>query len=698
MSVMKNSERREKTQLRITKLIEEINRHRELYHTLDAPEISDQAYDSLFKELETLEKEFPDLQTADSPTQKVGGVILKKFRKVTHRHPQWSFDDAFDFAGLQAWSERGKKILRKAGLTEIPSYVCELKIDGLKVILTYKKGVLVSGATRGDGVVGEDITENLLVVKSIPKKLTRPVDIIVVGEAWLRHDTFLRLNEERAKVGQAVFANPRNAAAGSLRQLDTRITKSRNLEVFFYEIDELVEGEKLQEIPTQEEVLKILEALGIPVNPHQGHAKNTEDIEVYYRQWITHKESVPYDLDGVVIKVNERPLQKALGYTGKAPRFGIAYKFPAEQATSVLESLHWQVGRTGALTPVATIMPTRIAGTVVSRATLHNYDEITRLDVRLGDTLIVQKAGDIIPEVVEVVTALRPSKAKKILEPKACPVCGSSVARRTTLDDETASLYCTNDNCPARVAAGLRHAVSRKALNIPGLGGKTGEQFLASGLVNDLGDLYLLTKEEILNLERFAEKSADNVIAAIKSAKQVPAERLLFAFGIRFIGEETANLLITYLQAMKGYEGEQKPLAFLEAFQSVSQQEWETIDGVGVRVAESITAWAHNPESKVVFKKLDKAGVQIMWPAVKEESKNIFLGETWVLTGELNNFTRDKATAIIKGNGGSVSGSVSKKTSFVLVGNDPGSKAKKADALGVPLVTEAQFQKRLSSI
>ncbi len=679
-------------------LTTEINRHRELYHSLDAPEISDAAYDSLFTELEKLETEFPELKEAGSPTNAVGGVILEKFQKVAHQHPQWSFDDVFDYEGLWAWCERGKKNLAKEGYTETPTYVCELKIDGLKVILTYKAGILVTGATRGDGVVGEDITENLRVVKSIPKKLSLPVDLIVVGEAWLGNESFARLNEERANAGLPLFANPRNAAAGSLRQLDTRVTKSRNLEVFFYEIDDLVKEGERQEIATQEEVLATLTDLGIPINPHQERADTVEEIEAYYQKWSNQKTSVPYDLDGVVIKVRERHLQKALGYTGKAPRFGVAYKFPAEQATSVLEAIQWQVGRTGALTPVATITPTQIAGTVVSRATLHNFDEITRLDVRLGDTLIVQKAGDIIPEVVEVVAALRPPKAKKISAPTECPVCHFPVARGTTLDDESASLYCTNAVCPARVAAGIKHAVSRKALNIPGLGTKTGQQLLESGLVRDIGDLYLLTKDALLKVERFAEKSAENLMDAIAGAKVVAAERLLFAFGIRFVGNETAELLALFLQKKLSASGEDHPLVFLKALQAVTKAEWEAIDGVGIRMAESVFTWAKATETRNIFEKLEKAGVRVLWPVLKKASGGIFSGETWVLTGELSGFTREEATAIIKENGGNVSSSVSKKTSFVLVGADPGSKAKKAEILGVPMVTEAQFQERISSI
>lgn len=695
MRGMKSIDYKEKVKIRIAQLTEEINRHRELYHSLDTPEISDQAYDSLFEELEKLESEFPEFKAEASPTQKVGAVVLENFQKIQHAYPQWSFDDVFESKGLQAWCERVKKNLGKEGYTEDPSFACELKIDGLKVILTYKEGILATGATRGDGVIGEDITENIRVIKGVPQKLNKPVDIIIVGEAWLGRDYFVALNKTREQEGKPVFANPRNAAAGSLRQLDTSVTKGRNLQVFFYEIDELVENGERKNIETQKQVLNTLEDLGIPTNPHQVIAKNVAEIEEYYQEWSQKKPDVSYDLDGIVIKVNEREYQKVLGYTGKAPRFGVAYKFPAEQATSVLETIHWQVGRTGALTPVATITPTRIAGTVVSRATLHNPDEIERLDIRLGDTVIFQKAGDIIPEVVSVVKALRPSSAKKIPVPKECPVCHFPVKRGETLDDESVSVYCTNGECPARVVAGLRHAVSRKALNIPGMGGKTGEQLLASGLVHDLGDLYLLTKEKILFLERFADKSAENLMTSITAARQVAAERLLFAFGTRFVGEETAGLLVAYLQSQGSYQGEVNPESFLKILKNVSQAEWESIDGVGIRIAESVFAWAHAETTENIFEKLEKGGVRIVWPTLRNTTTGAFVGETWVLTGELARFTRAEATAIIKENGGSVSGSVSKKTSFVLVGKDPGSKAAKATSLGVPLVTENEFQARI---
>lgn len=682
---------------RINQLTKEINRHRELYHTHDAPEITDEAYDTLFRELEALEKKHPLLADTSSPTKMVGGTVLDKFSKVAHKHPQWSFDDVFNEEELESWCQRGKKILQKQGITENPSYVCELKIDGLKVILTYKKGLFALGATRGDGTVGEDITANISGVKSLPKKLTEPVDCVVVGEAWLSQESFTALNEERRKKGLALFANPRNAAAGSLRQLDTSITKKRNLQIFCYEIDELfINGQEVI-LGTQEEVISKLQKLGFPVNPHQKKAVSTEDIQVYYGEWQEKRERLPYELDGIVIKVNERTLQKALGYTGKSPRFGVAYKFPAEQTTSIIEAITWQVGRTGALTPVAQVRPVQIAGTTVSRASLHNYDEIRRLDIHLSDTVIIQKAGDIIPEVVQVLPKLRKKEAKKVTVPKKCPVCHFPVERGVTLSDATANVYCTNTLCPARQSAGLSHAVSRKALNIAGFGGKIGEQLLQSTLIQDIGDLFLLQKKDLLSLPRFQERSASNIISAIEGAKEVLAERLLFAFGIRFIGEETAELIIKYLQEKKGFFGAQDPNQFLQALEEVSQKGWEMIPGVGSRVAESLYLWAKQESQKTLFSKLQKAGVKVLW-SIQKPTSQIFSGETWVLTGELNSFTRTEAGDIIKENGGKVAGSISQKTNFLLAGDAAGSKLQKARILNIPVVSEKDFLKRLKQI
>lgn len=681
---------------RAQSLATEILRHQTLYHTHDAPEISDEAYDSLVTELTQLQETYPVLREEYLTTARVGSVVLEAFQKVTHRQRQWSFDDVFDDDELASWMKKNQKLLEKSGVSQEVTYVCELKIDGLKIIVTYSQGKLVRAATRGDGTVGEDITENIRAVESIPKTLSQPVDVTVVGEAWLSRDQLVKINEQRSKAGQATFANPRNAAAGSLRQLDTAVTRSRNLEAFFYEIDELSGDGLAEEFISQQEVLQRIQALGLPTNPHQTLCYTEQDIEQYYQHWASERSKVLYDLDGIVIKINERTTQKLLGYTAKAPRFGVAYKFPAEQATSVLREVTWQVGRTGALTPVANIVPTRIAGTVVSRATLHNPDEITRLGVRLGDTLVIQKAGDIIPEVVSVVLGLRSGNETHISIPKKCPVCKSTVERGETLSDETASIFCMNTECSARKQAGLRHAVSRKALNIDGLGGKTGEQLLESGLVSDIADVYALTFADVVALPRFAEKSAENLVAAIEAAKHIPAERFLFALGLRFIGQETAELLVRFVQQREMLTGEVTPADFLGHLKNITQADWEAIDGVGQRVAESITQFVATKEQLDFFKRLTELGVRLMFMSPKTGTQ-VFANQTFVLTGELPSFTREEATAMIKDNGGSVTSSVSKKTSYVLAGDKPGSKLAKAVALGVPILTESEFIKLLEA-
>jgi DNA ligase (NAD+) len=677
-------------QKRIEKLVQAINRHRELYHTMDAPEISDEAYDSLLGELVFLEKEYPGLCHPHSPTSQVGGVVLEQFEKVSHSHPQWSFNDVFDNQELKNWCKKTQRMLLREGVMITPTYVTELKIDGLKIILTYRQGTLVQAATRGDGKTGENITENIRVTESIPQKLQQPVDITVVGEAWLSRAEFQKINQERQKSGGPVFANPRNAAAGSLRQLDTSVTKSRNLSAFFYEIDELTVDGESSSFTTQQDVLHFLEKLGFPINEHQALCHTEEDIAAYYDLWSTKKQEVPYDLDGIVIKINERKVQAILGYTGKAPRFGVAYKFPAEQSTSTLLSVHWQVGRTGALTPVATITPTRIAGSVVQRATLHNADEIERLDIRLGDTIVLQKAGDIIPEVVRVMTELRTGSEKRVIVPTKCPVCKSAVSKGNTLDDTTVSVYCSNSMCPARLGALLRHSVSRKALNIEGLGGKTGEQLLESGLVKDIADIFSLQKAELLLLPRFAEKSVDNLLSAIEDAKRIPAQSFLFALGIRFVGEETAEQVTSYLLTKTKSRLSLRPEEWHTLFKSIPEREWESLPGIGVRVAESLFLWGENKESKVLIQKLQKSDVDIIWPQAKSGGQR-FTGKIFVLTGELTSFTREEATAIIKENGGSVSATVSRKTSFVLTGAKAGSKLIKAGALGIPILSETEF-------
>lgn len=546
---------RNQAKARIEQLVREINHHRKLYHVHDAPEISDEAYDSLYKELETLEQSFPEWKLPISPTLRVGDEPRKIFQKVKHVMRQWSFDDVFDLSELRAWDDRLRRLLEKETGETFPSleYVVELKIDGLKVVLTYQDGVLVQGATRGNGEVGEAVTENLRTIQTIPLELNQPLSLVAIGEAWLSKEELIRINEERVEHDEPLFANPRNAAAGSIRQLDSKVTAGRKLNAFIYDLD-YIEG---RDVPTtQFKELEFLQEIGFTVNPHAKVCSTIDAIQQYYEEWQDKRESLPYALDGVVVKVNDVSLHSILGYTGKSPRFGVAYKFPAEEGTSRVEMIGIQIGRTGVLTPVAHLTPVTLAGTVVSRATLHNLDEIERLDVRIGDTVIVRKAGDIIPEVVSVLTQLRMGDEKKFDMPKQCPKCGTTVSREVIGEKQgakeySAAVYCPNPACFGKEREAIIHAVSRKGLDIVGLGEKIVEQLMNEGLVADVADIYELTVGDLEPLERFAEKSAEKLVQAIDSRKKVSLEKLLFALGIRHIGEETAELIARHVALSK---------------------------------------------------------------------------------------------------------------------------------------------------
>lgn len=685
---------------RIEKLIREIDAHRHRYHVQDAPTISDEAYDSLYRELEALEREFPELRNRNSPTLRVGDEPRTEFRKVKHAVAQWSFDDVFDLPELVEWDAKLRRHLAKElGETrETIEYLAELKIDGLKIILTYERGEFVRGATRGNGLVGEDVTENLRTIRSIPLRLAKPVDAIVVGEAWLSKSELERINSERQSAGEALFANPRNAAAGSIRQLDSRVTARRKLDSFIYDI-ETVSGEPVP--ATQEKELALLHALGFKVNPHVRKCASIQDVEAFYAEWNEKRESLPYMLDGIVVKANDRALQAALGYTGKAPRFAIAFKFPAEEATSVIEDISIQVGRTGVLTPVAHLSPVRLAGTVVSRATLHNADEIARLGIRLGDTVVVRKAGDIIPEVVSVMEKLRTGKERAFTMPTTCPKCASPVERRVIGEkggekEYSAALYCTNPRCYAVEREVIIHAVSRKGFDIVGMGEKIVEQFMEDGLVANLADIFELTPGDIAPLERFAEKSAEKLAASIERAKRVPLERFFFALGIRHVGEETAELIAQFI-ATKVKSKTIAPERLLETVGRLSLAEWVALDGIGDKSAASLSEWFVDERNQKLLQALDRSGIVAILPERIRLANAALSGKTFVLTGELVRFTRDEAKRKIKQLGGSVSSSVSRKTDFVVAGADPGSKYDNAKKLGVPILDEAEFLKLTGS-
>jgi DNA ligase (NAD+) len=681
---------------RIDKLKKEIDRHRYAYHVLDAPEISDAAYDSLFAELSALEKEFPEFATSTSPTQRVGAEPLKAFQKVRHARTQWSFDDVFDLEELKAWEEKAKRMLEKAGVADSQlEYCCELKIDGLKMILTYAKGKFAAGATRGDGVIGEDVTSNLKTIQSIPLELEQAVDVIAVGECWLGKKELARINQEREKKGEALFANTRNAAAGSIRQLDPRIAASRRLDSFIYDIDRL-EGAAPA---TQVEELELLKKLGFKVNTEYRLCKNIEQAQEFYKSWTDKKNQQDYEIDGIVIKINSREFQETLGYTGKSPRWGVAYKFPAAQVTTVVEDIKVQVGRTGALTPVAYLRPVRVAGSTVSRATLHNEDEIRRLDVRIGDTVIIHKAGDVIPEVVEVVKNLRTGKEKMFHMPTDCPMCGGPVKREIIglkKGEESAAHYCLNPGCFAIKREQLSHFVSRKGFNIVGFGEKIVEHLMQEGLVSNAADIFELTVGDLEPLERFAEKSALKLVEAIEKSKKITLEKFLYALGIRHVGEETAVLIAQNLQSVAGNKKIRNLEALAETFAQISVDSWLKIKGIGEKSAQSLAQWFGDKENKKLLGRMQALWIVLEFPAFAEAAGIRSLsGKVFVLTGQLAGFTRDEAKDMIRKRGGEISSSVSKKTDYVVAGVDPGSKYDKAKELGVKVIDEEEFKKIL---
>lgn len=654
---------------RLSVLKKTIERHRYNYHVLDKEEISPEALDSLKHELVEIETTYPALITPDSPSQRVAGKPLPEFKKVIHTIPQWSFNDAFSEEDIRAFDVRVRKMLGN----EIPEYTCELKIDGLKIVLTYEKGKLKTAATRGNGEVGEDVTHNVRTIDSVPLTLEKPVSVIVEGEVWMAKSSLRKLNTEREKEGEALFANPRNAAAGSIRQLDPKIAASRKLDTFIYD---LVQSDA--SIPdTQLEELEYLKKLGFKVNSHFKKCSSIEDVIAFWKTWAKKNASEDYQLDGVVVKVNEKNQQDRLGYTGKAPRFAIAFKFPAEQVTTVVEGIHLQIGRTGILTPVAHLRPVSVAGSTVSRATLHNEDEIKRLDVRIGDTVILQKAGDVIPDIVKVLTEMRTGKEKPYMFPTYLPECGGD--GRVEKIPGLVGHRCANKNSLAQQKRKLYHFTSKHAFDIEGLGPKIIDLLMEHGLVSSFEDIFTLTKGDVLVLPRFAEKSADNLIDSIEKAKRVPLYRFIISLSIPQVGEETAYDIAEHFKT-------------LEKIRSTSKEGFESVEGVGPIVAESLYTWFR-----------DKNNIKIVDALLKhvhiEKVKSIspknqpFFGKTFVLTGTLSSLSRDEAKAFIKKLGGDVSSSVSKGTTYVVSGDASGSKLDKARELGVTVLSEGEFLK-----
>ncbi len=687
---------------RAEKLKVTIDDYRHRYHVLDDPTVTDEIYDPLMEELRILEKQFPELKTGDSPTQRIGGKTLDKFQKVKHKKRQWSLNDAFSFGEIKEWKDRILKILQKEEVKDELEYVTEVKIDGLKIVLDYKEGVLVRGATRGDGIIGEDVTENIKTIQSVPLRLQKSIDITVVGECWMAENELKRINTERRKKGVAEFANSRNAAAGSIRQLNSNIAAKRKLDSYIYGIDFFKEeGAKLPN--TQVKQLRVLEELGFKVNKNFKYFDNLEAIASEYSLWSKKRNDQNYGIDGLVIKINKKEMQNKLGYTGKSPRYAIAWKFPTEKTATVIEDITIQVGRTGALTPVANLRPVRIAGSTVSRATLHNEDEIIKKDIKIGDTVIIHKAGDIIPEVVEVIKKMRTGKEIDFRIPDKCPICGGAVRREVILDKKkssSAAHYCKNPNCFAVERETISHFVSRKGFNIDGLGQRIVEQLILEGLIGDAADIFTLKVGDLEVLERFAEKSAKNLIRSIEKSKKVFLEKFLFALGIRHLGEEGAILIKRCIKNnrsnslfMGGELGEIKnPLELRAYIISLTVEDFIKMDGIGEKMTQSLVAWFGDEKNKDFLERLSDSGVEFMNETNDNKISNLFLlNKTVVLTGALKKLTRDQAKDLIRTMGGKISSSVSKKTDLLIVGKDPGGKFEKAKDLEVTILTEDEF-------
>ncbi len=657
---------------RVSQLQEVINYHRGLYHTHDAPEISDEVYDSLVQELSSLEQQYPELKTQNSPTERVGGEPLKEFVKVTHAVQQWSFDDVFDEQSLEKWNEKVFNFIKKGGVQdELVEYCSELKIDGLKVILTYEDGVLVRGATRGDGTVGEDVTENIKTIKDIPLRLNKNVSLIAIGEAWIGKSELQKINKEREKNGEPLYANTRNLAAGTLRQLDPKIVAQRNLHAFIYDIENFV----AEKIETQAKELELLHELGFVTNPHTVVCKNLAEVETFYKHWVHKKDSLEYGLDGIVLKINSRKIQEALGYTGKSPRWGVAYKFPAEQVTTVIEDIVFQVGRTGVVTPVAHLRSVLVAGSTVSRATLHNEDEIKRLDVRIGDTVIIQKAGDVIPDIVRVVRELRTGKEKPFKWPTHVPLCGGDGAIERVAG--TAAWRCVVKDSYEQQKRKLHYFASKGALNIEDMGPKIIDQLLDAELIAEYADIFTLKKGDLLALPRFAEKSADNLLASIEKARKTTLPRFLISLSIPQVGEETAHDIANHFKT-------------IEKIRSATEEELLAIPGIGPIVAESVATFFKDKKNKKIVDDL-LAYISLQKTVDSQQKEEKLKGKTFVLTGTLQTMSRDEAKEKIRALGGDVSSSVSKETDYVVAGESAGSKLDKARELGVKILSESDF-------
>ncbi|MDN2453575.1 NAD-dependent DNA ligase LigA [Lactobacillus sp. UCMA15818] len=665
---------REQAQEQISELVKQLNGWAHRYYVEDRPIVEDYVYDKAYRELIELERLYPDLILEDSPTQRVGGQILSGFEKKEHEIPMLSLGDVFSKNELEQFDQRLSKML-----VEKVDYSCELKIDGLAISLIYKDGVFVQGSTRGNGVIGEDITENLKTIKAIPLRLTEPVTLEVRGECYMPKKAFVGLNKKREEQGLPVFANPRNAAAGSLRQLDTRVTASRQLSTFIYY---LMEPEK-RGLRTQTDVLKQLHNWGFKVNLESQQSKNMEEVFKYIDEYQTKRADLPYEIDGIVLKADDLATHAVIGNTVKVPRWAIAYKFPPDEQETVVRLIEWTVGRTGTVTPTAVMDAVQLAGTTVARASLHNPDYLKEKDIRLLDTVKLHKAGDIIPEVSEVVLTKRPANSKPIEIPAECPVCNAKLVH---LDEEVA-LRCINPKCPALVKESLVHFASRNAMDIMGLGPKIIEQLFAKQLVSDVADLYHLTFEDLLKLDNFKDKSANNLLTAIDNSRHNSGERLLFGLGIRHVGAKVAKLLMVHFKSLtKLVAAEEKEIAQL--------------DSLGQVIAMSIVTYFNNTEVKKLIAELADVGVNLEYqgPNTGASVNNYFSGKKVVLTGTLDQLKRAAAKEWLEASGADVVGSVSKKTNIVIAGHDAGGKLTKAENLGIEIMSEQQFIEQMEAV
>lgn len=651
---------------RIEKLKKVINHHRYLYHVQDQQEISDEALDSLKKELFELEKAHPEFVTLDSPTQRVGGEALKEFKKITHRERMLSLNDAFSYEDMQDWLLRVSKLLTEPEKQNIDFYA-ELKIDGLAIELEYQGGVLLTASTRGDGTVGEDITQNIKTVEAVPLTLESDENLVVRGEVFISKEEFKRINKTQEKLGLALYANPRNIAAGSVRQLDPKVTASRRLDSFTYDI---IVGPKTT---THEERHDALKKLGFKTNTHNKYCKNLEEVFHFYEHVGKIREKLPYEIDGVVVIINNNAIFEKLGVVGKTPRGAIAFKFPQSQSTTIIEDIHIQVGRTGAITPVAVLKPVVISGTTVSRATLHNEDEIARLCVKIGDTVIVGRAGDVIPDIIKVLPELRNGSERNFVMPRVCPSCKTKLEK----SESEALLRCPNQKCFARQRRAFYYFASRPAFNIEGLGPKIIDRLLDEGLVSDPSDLFSLKEGDLKQLDRFGEKSAENIITSIAERKEITLPRFLYALGIRNIGGETAVDLATHFGS-------------IEKLKNAKLEDLEAILNIGPVVARSVYDWFSDKENVAFLEKLLAAGIKIRNEKL-QITNNKLQNKVFVFTGSLSSIERELAKEKVRALGGQISESVSSKTNFVVVGSDPGSKAEKARTLGVTILDEKAF-------